>query len=80
MTAQTVTVGNHRLELKHLDKVFFPNAGLTKGDVVDYYRRISPVMVPHLQQRPLNLLRAPQTDYRENPSTSRRWPTISPTG
>lgn len=59
MTAQTVTVGNHRLELKHLDKVFFPNAGLTKGDVVDYYRRIAPVMVPHLQQRPLNLLRAP---------------------
>jgi bifunctional non-homologous end joining protein LigD len=60
MTTTHLEVGQHTLELKHLDKPFFPKAGLTKGDVVDYYRRIADTMLPHLQQRPLNLFRAPE--------------------
>jgi bifunctional non-homologous end joining protein LigD len=59
MTPTQVIIGNHALDLKHLDKPFFPEAGLTKGDVVDYYQRIAEVMLPHLRDRPLNLLRAP---------------------
>jgi bifunctional non-homologous end joining protein LigD len=55
----TVTIGDHDLDLKHLDKVFFPEANLTKGDVVEYYQRIAPIMLPHLKDRPLNLFRAP---------------------
>lgn len=54
-----VTIGDHDIKLKHLDKVFFPEADLTKGDVVEYYQRIAPVMLPHLMDRPLNLFRAP---------------------
>jgi len=43
----------------NLDKVFFPEAGLTKGDVIDYYRRIAPYLLPHLRDRPLALRRFP---------------------
>ena len=43
----------------NLDKVFFPELGLTKGDVIDYYRRIAPYLLPHLADRPLTLRRWP---------------------
>ena len=43
----------------NLDKVFFPGTGYTKGDVVEYYRRIAPYIVPHLMDRPLTLRRWP---------------------
>ncbi|NKQ58191.1 ATP-dependent DNA ligase [Amycolatopsis sp. K13G38] len=41
------------------DKVFYPGDGVTKGDVVEHYRRVAPVMVPHLRGRPLTLRRFP---------------------
>src|SRR2546428_108968 len=43
----------------NLDKVFFPELGLTKGDVIAYYRRIAPYLLPHLADRPLTLRRWP---------------------
>lgn len=45
------------MEVTHPQRVMFPGEGITKGDVVDYYRRIAPVMVPHLRNRPLMLER-----------------------
>src|SRR5262245_38040134 len=45
---------------RSLDKIIFPKDGLTKGDVVDYYERIAPVMLPHIQNRPLMLQRCPE--------------------
>jgi len=54
----TRTVGGHRIKLTNLDKVLFPD-GLTKGQVIDYYERIAPVMLPHIKDRPLNLERFP---------------------
>jgi len=45
------------VEVTHPDRVLFPDDGITKGDVVDYYRRVAPVMVPHLRNRPLMLER-----------------------
>jgi bifunctional non-homologous end joining protein LigD len=45
------------VEITHPDLVLFPGEGITKGDVVDYYRRVAPVMVPHLRNRPLMLER-----------------------
>ena len=39
-------IDGHDIQLKHLDKVFFPKEGLTKGDLVNYYQAIAPVMVP----------------------------------
>ncbi len=49
MTA--VRVGSHTVEVSNADKVLFPDDGITKGDVVEYYRRIAPQMLPHLRNR-----------------------------
>jgi bifunctional non-homologous end joining protein LigD len=45
--------------LTNVDKVFFPDAGYTKGDVIDYYRRVAPLLLPYLRDRPLTLTRYP---------------------
>ncbi|WP_242343024.1 non-homologous end-joining DNA ligase [Anaeromyxobacter terrae] len=58
--AVEVEVGGRRLVLKNLDKVFYPQAGFTKGDVVDYYARIAPALLPHLRDRPLTMKRYPE--------------------
>jgi bifunctional non-homologous end joining protein LigD len=55
-----VEVGGRRLVLKNLDKVFYPQTGFTKGDVIDYYARIAPVLLPHLRDRPLTMKRYPE--------------------
>ena len=47
------------LSLSNLDKVMYPRAGFTKGQVVDYYTRIAPAVLPHLRGRPLTLKRYP---------------------
>lgn len=47
------------LELKHLDKVFWPKEGFTKGDVIRYYDRISSLILPYLKGRPMVLVRHP---------------------
>ncbi|MGO9877058.1 MAG: non-homologous end-joining DNA ligase [Acidimicrobiia bacterium] len=54
-----VQVGGRELSLSNLDKVLYPAAGFRKADVIDYYRRIAPVMLPHLARRPPTLVRAP---------------------
>jgi bifunctional non-homologous end joining protein LigD len=54
-----VEIEGHRLSLSNLDKVLYPDAGFTKGQVIDYYRRIAPVLLPHLQGRVPTLVRAP---------------------
>ena len=47
------------LKLSNLTKVMYPATGFTKGDVIDYYRAIAPVLLPHLDGRPLTLKRYP---------------------
>jgi len=54
-----VEVENRKLKLTNLDKVLYPATGFTKGQVVDYYVRIAPVLVPHLAGRPLTMKRYP---------------------
>ncbi len=49
----------HRLALSNLDKVLYPATGTTKADVIDYYRRVAPALLPHLAGRPPTLVRAP---------------------
>jgi len=56
---QHVDVGGRRLKLTNLEKVLYPKAGFTKGQVIDYYARIAPVLVPHLRGKPLTLKRYP---------------------
>jgi bifunctional non-homologous end joining protein LigD len=54
-----VEVEGRRLSLSNLDKVMYPEVGFTKGQVIDYYTRIAPAVLPHLRDRPLTLKRYP---------------------
>jgi len=59
LKATVVVIDGNRLELSNLDKVFWPDEGYTKGDVIDYYRKVAHCMLPHLQDRPESLYRTP---------------------
>jgi bifunctional non-homologous end joining protein LigD len=48
-----------RVKLSNLDKVFWPEEGITKGDLIDYYREVAAVLVPHLRDRPFTMRRYP---------------------
>lgn len=54
-----VDVDGRTLKLSNLDKVLYPEVSFTKGQVIDYYTRIAPVLLPHLRDRPLTLKRYP---------------------
>jgi len=54
-----VTVEGRRLRLSNLDKVLYPEVGFAKGEVIDYYTRVAPVLLPHLAGRPLTVKRYP---------------------
>jgi bifunctional non-homologous end joining protein LigD len=56
---EPLRIGGETIEITRPDKVLFPDGGITKGDVVDYYRQIAPVMLPHLRGRPLAMERYP---------------------
>ncbi|WP_114855136.1 ATP-dependent DNA ligase [Brachybacterium sp. YJGR34] len=49
---QKVEIDGRTLTLSNLDKVLYPSTGTTKGEVIDYYRRIAPVMIPQATRRP----------------------------
>ena len=50
---QLVEVDGRRLRLTNLDKVMYPETGMTKGEVISYYAEIAPVMVPLVAGRPV---------------------------
>jgi bifunctional non-homologous end joining protein LigD len=54
-----VDIDGRRLGVSNLDKVLYPAAGFTKAQVIDYYTRVAPAMLPHLRDRPLTLKRYP---------------------
>ncbi len=54
-----VTIGGRELTVSNLDKVLFPDAGFTKGQLIDYYVRVAEVILPHLRNRPLTMKRFP---------------------
>ena len=54
-----VEVESRKLKLTNLDKLLYPVPGFTKAQVIDYYTRIAPVLLPHLKNRPLTLKRYP---------------------
>ena len=51
--------GTRELRLSNLDKPFWPEEGITKGDLIAYYRDVAPVLVPHLRGRPFTMKRYP---------------------
>jgi bifunctional non-homologous end joining protein LigD len=54
-----IEVEGRKLKVSNLDKVLYPAAGFTKGQVIDYYIRIAPVLLPHVENRALTLKRYP---------------------
>ncbi|HEV7211122.1 MAG TPA: non-homologous end-joining DNA ligase [Blastococcus sp.] len=68
---QRVEVGGRTLTVSNLDKVLFPEVGVTKAQVIDYYVRVAPVLLPHLAGRPVTFTRWPdgvdgQTFFEKN--------------
>jgi bifunctional non-homologous end joining protein LigD len=59
-TPTIVDIDGRKLSLSNLEKVLYPAAGFTKGQVIDYYVRIAPVLVPHLAGRSLTMKRYPE--------------------
>jgi bifunctional non-homologous end joining protein LigD len=55
----SLRVGGRTVQVSSVAKPFFPEAGLTKGDLLAYYRDVAEIMLPHLAGRPLNLQRFP---------------------
>lgn len=74
-----VQVGGRPLTLTNLGKVLWPEEGLTKGDLVDYYIRVAPYLLPHIRHRPLVLTRYPdgingESFYQKNtPDSAPAW-------
>jgi len=55
----TKRFGPYTVETSSEDKVFFPDSGITKGDLIDYYERIADTMLPYMQRRPVVMHRFP---------------------
>jgi bifunctional non-homologous end joining protein LigD len=55
-----VEVEGKELKLSNLDKVIYPKTGFTKGEMVDYYAKVAPAIVPHLSGRAVTLRRFPE--------------------
>jgi bifunctional non-homologous end joining protein LigD len=72
-------VEDRKIQVSNLDKVLYPKVGFTKGQVIDYYIRIAPVLLPHLKDRPLTMKRFPdgvdgEFFYEKNcPSHRPKW-------
>jgi bifunctional non-homologous end joining protein LigD len=58
--SRQVEVDGRELKLTNLDKVLYPKAGFTKGEVVDYYAKVAPAIIPHLTGRAVTLRRFPE--------------------
>lgn len=52
--------GNVSFETSNEDRILFPDAGITKGDLMDYYEQIAPVLLPHVRDRPVSMHRYPR--------------------
>jgi bifunctional non-homologous end joining protein LigD len=77
--ALAVITEGRRLKITNWDKVLYPEAGFTKGDLIAYYARLAPVVLPHLHDRPLTLKRypngvdAPYFYEKQSPSHRPEW-------
>lgn len=68
---QVVRVAGRRLRLSNLDKVLYPDTGTTKGEVIEYYTRIAPFLIPHVTGRPVTRKRWPDgVGTAEHPGAS----------
>ncbi|HMK09550.1 MAG TPA: DNA ligase D [Anaerolineales bacterium] len=76
-------VGGRKVTVTHLDKVYWPKDGYTKGDMIAYYRQVAPLMLPYLKDRPLSLHRFPggiaeSSFYQKDVEQAPSWATVVP--
>lgn len=64
--SQWTLVGKHKLELSNLEKVLFPDDGVTKAEIIEYYLKIAPTLLQHIKGRALTLIRFPDGITGEN--------------
>jgi bifunctional non-homologous end joining protein LigD len=57
--SQEIIIGKQKLSLTNLSKIFWPDEGYTKKDLIEYYREVAPLLLPYLNDRPESLLRYP---------------------
>jgi bifunctional non-homologous end joining protein LigD len=78
-SSETWQLGNQAIQVSHLENVYWPQTGFTKGELLGYYRQIAPVALPHLKDRPVTLRVYPQgvegTSYylRDCPGDAPNW-------
>jgi bifunctional non-homologous end joining protein LigD len=78
-SSETWQLDGHPVQVSHLEKVYWPQTGFTKGELLDYYRQVAPVLLPHLKDRPVTLRVYPQgvggTAYylRDCPADAPEW-------
>jgi bifunctional non-homologous end joining protein LigD len=78
-SAETWHLDNQTVQVTHLEKVYWPQTGFTKGEVLEYYRQIAPVLLTYLKDRPVTLRMYPQgveeTSYylRDCPADAPKW-------
>ena len=70
-TSTFATVGKHKIELSNLKKVLFPSESIVKAELIEYYLKIAPTIIPLIKRRPLTLVRWPdgvdhQTFFQKN--------------
>src|SRR5262245_40358801 len=66
----------NRVTFTHIDKLMFPEAGLTKGGLLAYYQQIAPKLIPFLKDRPITVERLP--DGLSRPNAPRFWQKNTP--
>ncbi len=59
LAEQILEIDGHRLKFTNLNKVYYPQEGYTKRDLLNYYDAVAPLILPHLKDRPLSLKRYP---------------------
>jgi bifunctional non-homologous end joining protein LigD len=59
MRTKEVHLDDNTIEVSHPDKILYPDDGFTKADIVEYYSKVAPTMLPHIKDRPLSMQRFP---------------------
>lgn len=54
-----VMIDQYKIEISNTDKIFFPQDGITKGDLIKYYQEAAGIMLPHVKERPITMQRMP---------------------
>src|SRR5438552_1863855 len=75
--SDAVCIGRRIVEITHPEKVLFPNDGITKRELVEYYQRVAPTMLPHLRGRPIAMERYPD-DIKSEGFFQKKAPPSSP--